>query len=75
MLWAKSPSLAPLLRERMAFVELLARSSFSFLRGASQREEMVSRAKEIGLEAIGLCDRDGLYGSALALGGLGLFFC
>src|SRR5262245_23918660 len=44
------------------FAELLSRSSFSFLRGASQPEEMVGRAKELGLEAIALCDRDGLYG-------------
>jgi error-prone DNA polymerase len=44
------------------FAELLARSSFSFLRGASQPEEMVSRAKELGQSALGLCDRDGLYG-------------
>jgi error-prone DNA polymerase len=46
----------------MAFSELLARSSFSFLRGASQPEEMVTRSKELGHEAVGLCDRDGLYG-------------
>src|SRR5258707_14475518 len=49
------------------FTELLARSSFSFLRGASHPEEMVARAKELGLGAIALCDRDGLYGSVRAL--------
>jgi error-prone DNA polymerase len=48
------------------FVELLARSAFSFLRGASQPEELVERAKALGLEALALCDRDGLYGSARA---------
>ncbi|HEX6767261.1 MAG TPA: PHP domain-containing protein, partial [Polyangiaceae bacterium] len=48
------------------FVELLARSAFSFLRGASQPEELVVRAKELGLAAIAICDRDGLYGSARA---------
>ena len=48
------------------FAELLARSAFSFLRGASQPEELVVRAKEIGLAAIAICDRDGLYGSARA---------
>ncbi len=49
------------------FTELLCRSSFSFLRGASHPEEMVERAKELELEAVALCDRDGLYGSVRAL--------
>jgi error-prone DNA polymerase len=49
-----------------AFIELLARSAFSFLRGASSPEEMVARAKELELEAVALCDRDGLYGSVRA---------
>jgi error-prone DNA polymerase len=49
------------------FTELLGRSSFSFLRGASHPEELVACAKELGLAAIALCDRDGLYGSVRAL--------
>jgi error-prone DNA polymerase len=49
-----------------AFIELLARSAFSFLRGASLPEEMVGRAKELELPALALCDRDGLYGSVRA---------
>jgi error-prone DNA polymerase len=49
-----------------AYIELLARSAFSFLRGASHPEEMVNRAKELELEALALCDRDGLYGSVRA---------
>jgi error-prone DNA polymerase len=44
------------------FSELLARSSFSFLRGASQPEELVARSKELGHGAIALSDLDGLYG-------------
>ena len=48
------------------FAELLACSCFSFLRGASHPEEIVGRAKELGLSAVALCDRDGLYGSARA---------
>lgn len=48
------------------FAELLAQSSFSFLRGASQPEEMMSRAKELGLDAIALCDQNGLYGAVRA---------
>ncbi|MFC1641457.1 error-prone DNA polymerase [Myxococcota bacterium] len=48
------------------FAELLARSCFSFLRGASQPEELVQRARELELAAIALCDHDGLYGSVRA---------
>ncbi len=48
------------------FAELLGRSNFSFLRGASRPEEMVLRARELGLDALALCDRDGLYGSVRA---------
>src|SRR6185369_14108907 len=51
----------------VVFTELLGRTSFSFLRGASHPEEMVVRAKELGLQAIAFCDRDGLYGSVRAL--------
>jgi error-prone DNA polymerase len=51
----------------LAFTELLARTSFSFLRGASHPEEMVARAAELGLSALAICDRDGLYGSVRAL--------
>ena len=50
----------------MKFVELAARTSFSFLRGASHPDEMVERARAIGLDALTLCDRDGLYGLARA---------
>jgi error-prone DNA polymerase len=50
-----------------AFAELLARSCFSFLEGASHPEELTQRARELGLQAIGLCDRDGLYGSVRML--------
>ncbi|PWU10398.1 MAG: error-prone DNA polymerase [Verrucomicrobia bacterium] len=45
------------------YVELHARSAFSWLRGASTPEAMVTRASELDLSAIALCDRDGLYGS------------
>lgn len=44
------------------FVELLGRSCFSFLRGGSHPEELVSRASELGLDALALCDWNGLYG-------------
>ena len=44
------------------FAELLCRSSFSFCEGASSPEELVEQAAELGLSAIGLVDRDGVYG-------------
>jgi len=44
------------------FAELHAHSSFSFLDGASQPEELVEEAARLGLEAIALTDHDGLYG-------------
>ncbi|MBB08103.1 MAG: error-prone DNA polymerase [Roseibacillus sp.] len=46
--------------------ELYARSSFSFLRGASHPEELVNRAAALGYEAIALLDHMGLYGSVRA---------
>ncbi len=50
----------------MPFAELCARSNFSFLEGVSHPEEMVLRARELGLSAIAIADRDGLYGVARA---------
>src|SRR5690349_11648332 len=52
--------------EKPAFAELCARSSFSFLEGASHPDEMVRRAHELGLSAIAVADRNGFYGSARA---------
>src|SRR5262245_36194165 len=48
------------------FAELLGKSSFSFLEGASAPDALVERAKALGLAAIGVVDRDGLYGSVRA---------
>ncbi len=50
----------------MPFAELCARSNFSFLEGVSHPEEMVGQAQALGLEAIAIADRDGLYGVARA---------
>ena len=47
----------------MAYVELHAHSAYSFLDGASQPEELVVRAAELGYEALALTDHDGVYGS------------
>ncbi|HSC86739.1 MAG TPA: error-prone DNA polymerase [Polyangiaceae bacterium] len=49
-------------RSGNGFVELLARSCFSFLRGASQPEELIEHAAKLGLGGLGLVDLDGLYG-------------
>jgi error-prone DNA polymerase len=56
----------PKLVANVAFVELLAKSSFSFLQAASQPEEMVSAAHLLGYRGIGILDCDGFYGSARA---------
>ena len=45
------------------YVELHAHSAYSFLDGASQPEELVARAVELGYEALALTDHDWLYGS------------
>ncbi len=44
------------------FAELCAKSNFSFLEGASHPEELVRASGELGLAAIGIADRDGIYG-------------
>lgn len=46
----------------ISFVELLARSNFSFLQGASHPEEMALQAQNLGYKGLGLCDLNGLYG-------------
>ena len=48
--------------ETPEFVELLARSNFSFLQGASHPEEMVLQAKHLGYKGLAICDVNGLYG-------------
>jgi error-prone DNA polymerase len=48
------------------FVELHARSAFSFLRGASLPEEMMQRAAGLNMTHLAITDRDGVYGSARA---------
>ena len=46
----------------MGYVPLWCKSNFSFLEGASHPEELVQRARELGLPALVLADRDGVYG-------------
>ncbi|MGQ4597353.1 error-prone DNA polymerase [Nocardia sp. R6R-6] len=45
------------------YAELHAHSAYSFLDGASHPEELVEEAVRLGLEAIGLTDHDGFYGT------------
>lgn len=47
-------------------MELLTKSSFSFLRGASPPEALLTRAAELGHKHLGLTDHMGFYGSARA---------
>src|SRR3954469_18348071 len=44
------------------YAELQAASNFSFLRGASHPWELVAGADALGLEAVGICDRNSLAG-------------
>src|SRR3982751_2793033 len=48
--------------DRSPFVELGVSSPFSFLRGASDAIELVLRALELGMDAIGIADRNTLAG-------------
>src|SRR5213594_1109047 len=45
------------------FVELHAQSAFSFLEGADLPETLVTEAARLGMGALALVDRDGLYGA------------
>lgn len=45
------------------YVELHSRSAFSFLEGASIPEEIIGVGANLGMPAMALLDRDGLYGS------------
>ena len=49
-----------------AYVPLWCKSNYSFLEGASHPEELVTRANELGLPAMAVTDRDGVYGVARA---------
>ncbi len=47
----------------MGYVELHARSAFSFLRGSSHPEQLAEAAAQLDLPAMAVCDRDGFYGA------------
>ena len=46
------------------YIELHARSAFSFLEGASTPEELIGACSELEMPAMALLDRDGVYGAA-----------
>jgi len=46
------------------YVELHARSAFSFLQGASTPEELIARCAELEMPSMALLDQDGVYGAA-----------
>ena len=45
------------------YIELHARSAFSFLEGAAVPEELIAAAQALEMKAMALLDRDGVYGS------------
>lgn len=49
------------------YAELQVTSHFSFLRGASSCEELFTQAAQLGIEAIGIVDRNSLAGIVRAL--------
>src|SRR5690242_16414523 len=61
---ARSVCVNPLaLRMQMSvYAELAVTTNFSFLRGASHPQELVARADELGLTAIGIADRNSFAG-------------
>ncbi|MGB8260683.1 MAG: PHP domain-containing protein, partial [Terracidiphilus sp.] len=48
----------------MLYIELHTNSAFSFLAAAAQPEALVERAVQLGMPALALADRNGLYGAA-----------
>src|SRR5437763_16568262 len=46
------------------YIELHARSAFSFLRGAATPEELIAVCSALEMPAMALLDNDGLYGAA-----------
>jgi error-prone DNA polymerase len=53
----------PFVANHMSYVELHARSAFSFLEGASVPEELIAAGLAMEMPAMALLDRDGVYGA------------
>ena len=54
----------------MSYAELATTTNFTFLRGASHPEELMTRAAELGLQAIAITDRNSLAGVVRAYAAL-----
>src|SRR5262249_10079722 len=54
------------MRDMPRYLEFAAASNFSFLRGASHAEELMLQAAHIGLDGLGLCDRNSVAGAVRA---------
>lgn len=50
----------------MSYVPLWCKSNYSFLEGASHPDELLEEAHRLGLRALALTDRDGVYGMVRA---------
>ena len=59
---SKAPEEASRSRSQASYAELQTTSNFTFLTGASQPEELVRRAAELGYRAIAITDRNSLAG-------------
>jgi error-prone DNA polymerase len=69
------PPKPPRSTEQVPYAELHCHSTFSFLDGASEPEELAEEAARLGLEALAITDHDGFYGVvrfAEAAGELGI---
>src|SRR5437588_10617534 len=51
-------------RSPLTYIELHARSAFSFLRGAATPEDLIAVCSELKMPAMALLDNDGVYGAA-----------
>src|SRR5205823_5738923 len=49
--------------ENLMYIELHSRSAFSFLEGASLPERLIETCPNLGMPAMALLDRDGVYGA------------
>src|SRR6266571_6192327 len=49
--------------ENLMYIEFHARSAFSFLEGASLPESLIENCANLGMPAMALLDRDGVYGA------------
>jgi error-prone DNA polymerase len=63
-LWREQVGPADPAEPAVPFAELHAAGSYNFLHGASDPEEYITEASRLGLGAVAVLDRDGLYGAA-----------